>query len=354
MRIEASAPGRCGILGNPTDGYGGCVISCSLKQRARVVLTTPADALSVTVAGETATLRTRADFALKDDYFDCVRAVVSYLRRYDLKFHVELSTEVPVNAGLAGSTAVLVSVLTAVLKLLETEKGVKHLLPVGPEGAAHKRGLTPFISHRHYLAEMLRTIELNYLKIQCGYQDQYMAVFGGLNYMDFRGKEFYRDLDSELYATVEPLEGCVETLPFVVVHTGVKRVSGTVLRPIRERWEEGDREVRDGYARITRLAQRGKRALVDGDWPTVARLMNENHRIQQTLGASGVENDRLIDVALQNGALAAKLAGAGGGGTILALTFEPERTIAALMREGAAEIIHPVPSPGVTCEVVEA
>jgi len=330
MRIEASAPGRCGILGNPTDGYGGCVISCSLKQRARVVLTAPAPELSVTVAGETATLRDRADFALKDDYFDCVRAVMSYLRRYDLRFHVELSTEVPVNAGLAGSTAVLVSVLSAVLKLL----GREH--------------------HRHYLAEMLRTIELNYLKIQCGYQDQYMTVFGGINYMDFRGKELYRDLDSELYATVEPLAACVKTLPFVVVHTGVKRVSGAVLRPIRERWEEGDREVRDGYARITRLAQRGKRAFIDGDWPTVARLMNENHRIQQTLGASGVENDRLIDVALRNGALAAKLAGAGGGGTILALTFEPERTVDALTREGAAEIIHPAPSPGVTCEVVEA
>ncbi len=329
MRIEASAPGRCGILGNPTDGYGGCVISCSLKQRARVVLTTPSDALTATVAGKTATLRDRADFTLKDDYFDCVRAVISYLRRYDLRFHVDVSTEVPVNAGLAGSTAVLVSLLTAALKLL----GREH--------------------HRHYLAEMLRTIELNYLKIQCGYQDQYMSVFGGLNYMDFRGKELYRDLEGELYATVEPLGAFVKELPFVVVHTGVKRVSGAILRPIRERWEEGDREVREGYDRIARLAQRGKRAILDGDWPTVARLMNENHRIQQRLGASGIENDRLIDVALRNGALAAKLAGAGGGGTILALTFDPDRAISALKAEGAAEVIHPIPSPGVTCEVVE-
>ena len=329
MRIEASAPGRCGILGNPTDGYGGSVISCSLKQRARVVITTPADALTVTVAGETATLRDRADFALRGDYFDCVRAVLSYLGRYDLKFCADVSTEVPVNAGLAGSTAVLVSLLAGTLKLL----GREH--------------------HRHYLAEMLRTVELNYLKIQCGYQDQYMSVFGGLNYMDFRGKELYRDLDSELYATVEPLGAFVKELPFIVVHTGVKRVSGTILRPIRERWEEGDREVREGYDRIARLAQRGKRALLDGDWAAVARLMNENHRIQQRLGASGAENDRLIDVAMRNGALAAKLAGAGGGGTILALTFEPDRTVAALKAEGAADCLYPVPSPGVTCEVVE-
>jgi galactokinase/mevalonate kinase-like predicted kinase len=350
MRIEASAPGRCGILGNPTDGYGGCVISCSLRQRARVVLTTPADALSATVAGKTATFHDRADFTLKDDYFDCVRAVLSYLQRFDLRFRVDVSTDIPLNAGLAGSTAVLVSVLSAVLKL--EGKGVRNLLPVGPEGAAHKRFLTPFLS-RHYLAEMLRTIELNYLKIQCGYQDQYMTVFGGINYMDFRGKELYRELDEELYGTVEPLERFVKDLPFVVVHTGVKRVSGNVLRPIRERWLDGDRTVVDGYLEIARLCQRAKRALLDADWRTFARLMNDNHRIQQRLGASGEENDRLINIARKNGALAAKLAGAGGGGTIIALTFEPDRMIDALRREGAADVIHPVPSPGVTCTVVE-
>lgn len=329
MRIEASAPGRCGVVGNPTDGYGGCVISCSLTERAHVTLTTPADQLSVTVAGQTTVLKTRADYHLKEDYFDCVRAVLSFLRRYDLKFHMDVTTEIPVNAGLAGSTSVLVSVLAAVLKLLEHEH------------------------HRHYLAEMLRIIELNYLKIQCGYQDQYMTVFGGINYLDFRGKELYRDLDDELYATVEPLTDCVGELPLVVVHTGKKRVSGSVLKPIRERWLDGDRDVVDGYRRIARLCQRGKRALIDGDWRSLAMLMNENHRIQQQLGASGEENDRLITVARASGALAAKLAGAGGGGTIIALTFEPDRMIEALKAHGAAEVIHPVPSPGVACDFVE-
>ena len=117
MRIEASAPGRCGIIGNPTDGYGGCVISCSLRERARVVLTTPADELSVTALGRTATFRDRSDCHLKDDYFDFLRAILSFLRRFDLRFRMEVSTEVPVNAGLAGSTAVLVSALVAVLRL---------------------------------------------------------------------------------------------------------------------------------------------------------------------------------------------------------------------------------------------
>ena len=36
--ITATAPGRAGIVGNPTDGYGGSVISCTLAERAKVVI----------------------------------------------------------------------------------------------------------------------------------------------------------------------------------------------------------------------------------------------------------------------------------------------------------------------------
>jgi len=92
---------------------------------------------------------------------------------------------------------------------------------------------------------------------------------------------------------------------------------------------------------------------LEGDWGLLARLMNENHRIQQRLGASGEENDRFIEVALSEGALAAKLAGAGGGGTILALLDpddDPDRLGAALRKYGATEVLIPKPSPGVRIE----
>ena len=36
--IEASAPARAGVIGNPTDGYGGSLISCTLGARANVRL----------------------------------------------------------------------------------------------------------------------------------------------------------------------------------------------------------------------------------------------------------------------------------------------------------------------------
>jgi galactokinase/mevalonate kinase-like predicted kinase len=323
-RAVATAPGRCGILGNPTDGYGGTVISCSLAERATVAVER-ADQTRVTIGGESAALLDREDFQLKGDRFDCARAVLNFMHLRETPVAIDVSTNIPIQAGLAGSTAILTSMVVALGELLDLEPLEKHLL-----------------------AETVRVIELHYLEIQCGYQDQYMTVFGGLNVMDFRDKEYYRELKHEIFATIESLDGFAGTdLPLVLAHTGKQRVSGRVLRPIRERWEQGDPLVREGYRRIAELARLGKRAILDRDWETVGRYMNENHRIQQQLGASGEANDRMIEAALRAGALGAKLAGAGGGGTIIALAPEPTRLADELLAAGASRVLRPVPSPGV-------
>jgi len=326
MRIVATAPGRAGILGNPTDGYGGSVISCTLAERAKVVVE-DADEMRLTVGELSTVLHSPRDYLLKNDRFDVVRAVLQFFRASDLKLAVTITTQIPVQGGLSGSTAILSSLVAAFLAMRGREVS------------------------RHYLAEMVRIIELNYLKIHCGYQDQYMTVFGGINFMDFREKGNYRRLAEEIYATVEPLTDFVSDLPFLLAHSGLKHVSGHVHLPVRERWLEGERQVVEGYERIAALARRGKRALIEGDWQTLADLINENHRIQDAISPSGERNNRMIEAALANGALAAKLAGAGGGGTIIILTLDPEKQKAALRDAGAASFLTLKPSPGVRVEV---
>jgi len=322
-KIIASAPGRAGILGNPTDGYGGSVISCSLAERAKVTLSPISKkGLEVKLGEESIVLSSRSDFRLQGDFFDCVRAVIQFLRLYDLKVKIEITSDIPVQAGLAGSTAILTSLIGALLRVQRKK------------------------ANKYYIAELVRQVELNFLRVQCGYQDQYMTVFGGLNYMDFRDKERYRSLSEEFYATMEPLTDMVEELPFLVAHTGVARNSGVILKPIRERWLEGERLVVEGYRRIASLCRRGKRALLEADWPTFGRFMDENHRIQQELGASGEENDRLINVAREEGALGAKLAGAGGGGSIIVLHPDLEKIARVLKDAGAECILHLAPGPG--------
>jgi galactokinase/mevalonate kinase-like predicted kinase len=325
VMLVASAPGRCGIVGNPTDMYGGSVISCSTRERAYVSLE-PAEALILESDEGPVPVRQRADLQLKGDHVDILRAVVAHQRYFQLKAHLRCWSEIPFAAGLSGSTALL----TAALRVVLASQGVE----VAP----------------HHFAELARSVELNYLGVVCGYQDQYMARFGGLNYMDFRDKEFYREVMSEPYATVEPLAGHLDRLPVILANTGVQHNSGAVHKPIRERWLEGDKEVVDAYVRIGKLAREGKKALLNRDWKLLGELMNENHDLQRRLGGSGPENERLIEAALRAGAYGAKLAGAGQGGTIIALHPEPDSLEAPLLAAGARRILYPEPQEGVRLE----
>ena len=77
--IRCSAPGRCGIIGNPTDMYGGSVISCSIKYRAHVTIE-PCERLEVNCAGQSVVLSEPDDLTLAGDYFDVARAVLDYFR----------------------------------------------------------------------------------------------------------------------------------------------------------------------------------------------------------------------------------------------------------------------------------
>ena len=325
--VICSAPGRAGIIGNPTDMYGGSVLSCSVGLRARVSITSASE-LVLETSGEECRIANRGDLKPGGDRFDVARAVLDYLHLPDLACRVSYDSEIPLRSGMAGSTALLVALLRGILAWQGHE--------------------TPM----HHLAERARYVELNFLKVVCGYQDAYMCTFGGLNFMEFRGKQFYRRAEAELFATIEPLAAHVATLPFVLAFTGVEHASSAVHKPIRERWLEGEAKVVEGYRRITEIARSGKKALIMQDWPLLGRLMKENHDIQRALGGSGESNERLIAAALEVGALGAKLAGAGDGGTIIALWPWPdsEGLEDALRAAGASATYRLEVGPGVTVE----
>lgn len=326
-QIACSAPGRAGIIGNPTDMYGGSVISCSVEMRARVRIT-PADTLTLLTNDQDCRITSWEDLRPRKDLFDLPRAILDYMRLPRLACCVEYESEIPLRSGMAGSTALVVALLKGLLAW---------------------QGKFP---NSYQLAERARYIELNHLKVVCGYQDAYMCTFGGLNYMDFRGKQFYREAEAELLATIEPLATYVGRLPFVLGFTGVQHSSGAVHKPIRERWLEEEPEVVAGYERITEIARMSKKALLLEDWELLGQLMNENHAIQRDLGGSGEANERLIAAALEAGALGAKLAGAGDGGTIIALWPDDDASALeeALYAAGASAFYRLCVGPGAVIE----
>ena len=331
VQIVATAPGRCGIVGNPSDMYGGSVLSCSVQERAECRLLTDTDALTVTNDGETAVFRSRQDLQLQKDKLDVARAVLTWFEVDPAlaRFSLHLKTDIPMRAGMAGSTALLATIVGVMDSYLEQN------------------------STSYHLAETTRKVENRVMGILCGLQDQHMAVFGGLNFMDYFGKEQLEQRDDEPLATIEPLGTLFPNPPLILANTGVQHDSGTVHRSPRLRWLDGDPVARRNFTRIAELARRGKRALIERDWGTLGAMMDENHALVSELGGSGEVNDRLIRAAKKAGAHGAKLAGAGGGGTIIALTENPEELGKALLSAGAERLLFPKPVPGLTVTQVE-
>ncbi len=306
LRVQASAPGRCGILGNPSDIYGGKVLSCSVPVRARCCL----------------------EISDQDQLPEDRRLWDAALARFPLRHPVKVTweTDVPRSSGLSGSTALLAATLACVLAL------------------DHERPDLDDSLKKIVFTELLRDIERHEARVMCGYQDAYMIVHGGIHLMDFAGKH---PVDTGPPATLQALE---VPLPFILITTGVERLSGAVHGPMSERWMKGEREVVDAIEKISQLAEPGAKALAAGDLETLAGLMAENQRLIASVGGSGESVDALIGHCLSHGARAAKLAGAGMGGTVIALTEDATELERALRGVGYKRFITPAVAEGLRYE----
>ena len=306
LTVSASAPGRCGIIGNPTDIYGGRVLSCSVPARATCRLTLGEGSL------------------LPED----LRLWNAALARYpiDEPVKVEWSTDVPRSSGLSGSTALLAATMACVLKLHNLEPDLTT--PVG----------------KATFTELVRDIERNEANIVCGFQDAYMIVHGGMQFMNFAGKH---PVNKGPHAT---LQSVTSPLPFLLVTTGVERLSGSVHGPMAQRWLAGEKLVIDSMNEITLLADAGYEAILKQDWQRLGELMDENHRLIAALGGSGDAIDLLIANCKKHGAISAKLAGAGLGGTVIALFEDPDLLEKNLRLDGYTRFMKPIAGPGVRYE----
>jgi len=300
VKVSFSAPGRAGIIGNPSDMYGGCVISCSTPVR------------------NTCTIEESSEWELPEDtrLWDAATSRLPV----EGKYKVTWETDVPRSSGLSGSTALLAATVACIM----TVRGEQM-----PED-------------RREFAELVRDIELREAGIVCGYQDAYMCVLGGMNKMDFSGKH---PISSGRLGTVTSME-----LPgnFLLVTTGVERLSGSVHGPIRDRWLSGDILAIQLIEELTELA---KKTTTNSTVKDLADFMNRNFQIIQELGGSGDDIDRLVQDCQNNGAGAAKLAGAGMGGTVIALCDNPSELQQRLTKIGYTKFLRPVPVNGLTREV---
>jgi len=137
------------------------------------------------------------------------------------------------------------------------------------------------------------------------------------------------------------------SLTLVVGNTRIKSKTPIQIQKIR-RFVQHSGFSKDLITEIGTLVHDGVKALLDEDFTTFGKLMNINQNILHTMGVSTKELENLIHVSLKAGAYGAKLTGAGGGGSIIVLTDDPDDISQAIRDEGGVALIVKSTREGVT------
>lgn len=299
--VRARAPLRLGLAGGGTDVspycdiYGGFVLNAAVDRYAYAVIRTLDEPVVRFVATDQQVEKVRpAEAPLPlNGKLDLHKAVYNHIVKNfngGKPISLELSTfcDAPAGSGLGSSSTLVVAMIRAFTELLN--------LPLDDYTIAH----------------MAYQIERMDCGLQGGRQDQYSATFGGFNFMEFYADE---------RAVINPLRVknwilCELEASLVLYFTGVSRESAHIIADQSSNVKSGATDALEAMHGIKREALAMKECLLRGDFEGLVESMRlgwENKkRSAKTVSNSHI--DAIYDAAMQAGALAGKVSGAGGGG----------------------------------------
>jgi len=113
-------------------------------------------------------------------------------------------------------------------------------------------------------------------------------------------------------------------MPLVIGNTGITASTVEVVGDVRKLKDANPLRFEKIFSEYHSLAIDAKVALLEGDVISIGKLMNQNHKLLQDITVSSEVNDELVEIALDNGALGAKMTGTGRGGLVIALAENNE------------------------------
>lgn len=140
----------------------------------------------------------------------------------------------------------------------------------------------------------------------------------------------------------------VSSLVFVVGYTGIHATTGPLVAGVRK-LVDSDEGAKKAVERIGEIVLEGVDATKARNKKRIGALMNENHELLNSLGVGHPALEKLVQ-ACRGSSYGAKLTGAGGGGSMIALTDDPEKISKAIREAGGEPIVVEVGCEGVRVE----
>jgi glucuronokinase len=192
--------------------------------------------------------------------------------------------------GLAGSSAIIIATLKALMQFYEVDIPQQQLPNVALEAETTEMG------------------------INAGLQDRVIQCYEGCVHMDFNKAQMEQH-GYGIYTRVNP-----SSLPplFMAYKTALGKVSGKVLNEIRSKFDKGDEHTINTLKTIAGLADEGAEAIKARDHKLLGKLINANFDNRAKIMTINPNNLEMINTARNCGASASFT---GSGGAIIGTTM---------------------------------
>lgn len=328
MIVKTRAYSRAGLAGNPSDGYFGKTLSVTIKNFYAEVTMYETPDLEILPNDRDHSYFKNLEHLVKDvrrhGYYGGIRLIKAAAKKFydycqekgivlqDKNFTVRYNSNIPVQVGLAGSSAIV----TATIRALMTFYGVEIPKPLIPS--------------------LILSVETDELQISAGLQDRVVQVYEGLVFMDFN-KDLIEKQGHGLYENIDP-----NLLPpiYLAWLSDLSEISGIAHGNLRGRYQAGDKNVIEAMSYFAERAELAKEALLSRQPEKLGQIMNENFDKRREIFPISRMNLEMINLARSVGA-SAKFSGSGGA---IVGTYENEKMFKNLqnaLQEIGAVVIKP-------------
>ncbi len=303
MIYRSKAPLRIGLAGGGTDvspysdEYGGAILNATISLSAYASIE-PIEENKIIVQAldrkEEQTFEWSKTLPI-DGTLDLLKGVYNRVQKdYGIPqkgFRLSTFVDAPAGSGLGTSSTLVVAILGAFVEMLK--------LPLGDYDIAH------------YAFD----IERNDLQLAGGKQDQYAAMFGGVNFM-----EFYEDdkvIVNPLRIRPEYMHELENNL--VLFFTATSRESASIIKEQVKNVNSKNEKSIEAMHQLKEQAKRMKEAMLMGKLNQIGEILDFGFQ-QKRLMAENISNstiEEIYNTAKKAGATGGKISGAGGGGFMI-------------------------------------
>jgi len=316
MIIRSKAPLRLGLAGGGSDVspysdmYGGLVLNATINLYAYCTIEERPESEYIEIDSFDAEVHERyplSDHLSIDGKATLIKGVYNRLMKdYGLPvtgFYINTYNDAPAGSGLGTSSTMVVAILKAFIEW--------RSLPLGD----------------YEISRLAYEIERKDLQLSGGKQDQYAAAFGGFNYM-----EFLQD-DMVIVNPLKVKRWIIDELEasMLLYFTGRSRSSAAIIDQQKANTSKGNNKSVEAMHRIKQGAKDMKLAVLKGDINEFARILGQAWEDKKKM-ADAITNpiiEEAFTVAINAGARAGKVSGAGGGGFIMFIV-EPTKKKAVI------------------------